>query len=284
MRHTIEVLLTEATQKLNALAPSGDTARLDAELLLSHVLHKPRSYLFTWPEKVLNDQEVSAFHQYIDKRASGLPVAYLTGQKAFWSLELQVNPNVLIPRPDTELMVELALSKTLPRDAVVADLGTGSGAIALAMAVERPNWHIYATDQSTDALATATDNAKANDIKNVTFLSGSWCNALGNTRPHMIVTNPPYIRQDDHHLKQGDVRFEPLSALASGSDGLGDIRQIIAESAHQLQPGGWLLIEHGFDQGKTVSEILASHGYNNICIEQDLAGHDRVTMGRIAQH
>ncbi|MDB2384230.1 peptide chain release factor N(5)-glutamine methyltransferase [Endozoicomonas sp.] len=281
MNNTIEALLAKATQRLSSpTSSSSDTARLDAELLLSHVLQKSRSYLFTWPDKALSDEDSAAFHLHIEQRFSGLPVAYLTGQKAFWTLDLQVNAHVLIPRPDTELIVELALSQTLPDNAVAADLGTGSGAIALAMATERPNWRIYATDQSVGALATAANNAAKHDIENVTFLSGNWCQALGNKRPHIIVTNPPYIRQDDHHLQQGDVRFEPSSALTSGADGLNDIRHIVKESVRQLLPGGWLLIEHGFEQGQAVADLLDENKYRLIRTEKDLAGHDRVTLAQ----
>ncbi|MDD7805350.1 MAG: peptide chain release factor N(5)-glutamine methyltransferase [Endozoicomonas sp. (ex Botrylloides leachii)] len=282
MSTTIHELLTAAVKQLNdPLALSSDTVRLDAELLLSHVLKKPRSYLFTWPDKRVSTADTAAFHHCIGQRATGLPVAYITGKKAFWDLNLQVTPNVLIPRPDTELIVELALTKKLPDNAVVADLGTGTGAIALALARERPNWQIYATDNSMKALAVAATNAKANNIDNVTFLSGSWCYALGGLRPHIIVTNPPYIRQSDYHLQQTEIRFEPLSALASGDDGLHDIRQIISQSVNKLMPSGWLLIEHAFDQGKAVINLLNLHGYSMVSTAKDLAGHDRVTMGRI---
>ncbi len=281
MDSRIDQLLANASEQLTASPDiSGDTARLDAELLMCHVIAKPRSYLFTWPDKTLSSKEQEQFLQLIDKRATGIPVAYLTGEKAFWNLNLKVNSDVLIPRPDTELIVELALAQPIPEQALVADLGTGTGAIALAIASERPHWKVLAVDKSTEALNIAKNNARYNKIGNVSFRSGSWCQPLENNKLHMIVTNPPYIREDDHHLVEGDVRFEPLSALASGKDGLDDIRQIIKESAKQLYPKGWILIEHGYDQGEAVATLLTTEGFINVSTERDLAGHDRVTMGQ----
>ena len=278
--HTIGGLLTEAVEWLQRADLSSSTAHLDAEVLMAHVLNQPRSYLYTWPEKCVTQEQRRAFWHYVEQRVEGQPIAYLTGSKEFWGLDLTVTPDVLIPRPDTELIVELALTRTLPDNAVVADLGTGSGAIALALASERPTWEVYGVDQSSAALQVASGNAALHRLHNVTFLAGHWCEPLSKIRPHMIVTNPPYIRQNDVHLQQGDVRFEPVTALASGENGLDDIRQIVVTAKQRLLIGGWLLIEHGFDQSEHVVHLLNTQGYQGISVEQDLTGHDRVTFAR----
>ncbi len=272
----IDTVLAAATHQLHA----SPTPRLDAELLLSHTLNKPRSYLFTWPETLLNTAQREQFQQLITQRQKGVPIAYLTHERAFWNLQLKVTHATLIPRPDTERLVELALSQTLPERAAVADLGTGTGAIALALAKERPKWSLTAIDKSPDALTVAKENARYNDIDNVTFLQGSWCEPLANTTVDMIVSNPPYIRDDDPHLHSGDVRHEPRSALASGADGLQDIRLIASTAQPILKPGAWLLLEHGFDQGEEVQAILSHCGYQHVCTEVDLAGQDRVTLAQ----
>lgn len=280
MSNRIDSLIAFATSQLNNSSPSHyDTARLDAELLMSFTLKKNRAYLLTWPEQLLAKNDIAFFQQLVEQRKSGTPIAYLIGEKEFWNLQLKVNKQVLIPRPDTELLVEIALSLPIPENAVVADLGTGSGAIALAIAKENPHWHIYAVDKSLGALTIAKENAAAHAINNVSFLAGNWCQPLANNRCHMIISNPPYIKEDDIHLKEGDVRFEPRSALSSGKDGLNDIRQIIHQSAVQLIGNGWLLIEHGHDQGTDVANLFAEHGYMNIRTEKDLANHNRATFG-----
>jgi len=273
----IDTALADATRVLTDSA----TARLDAELLLTHVLEQPRSYLFTWPERLLDDAQATAFRQLVNRRRDGIPVAYLTGQREFWHLTLKVTEATLIPRPDTELLVELALD-LLPGQATVkvADLGTGSGAIALALASERPHWEVLAIDKSPEALAVARENASCHRIANTQFLEGSWCEPLAADSMTMIVSNPPYIASADPHLKEGDVRFEPMSALASGADGLDDIRQIARQALPCLIPGGWLLLEHGYDQGAPVRDILAHGGFTDIRTEADLASHDRVTVAR----
>ena len=273
----IDTALTEATEAMT----NSTTARLDAELLLAHVLERPRSYLFTWPERLLDDAQAAAFRHLVKRRCDGVPVAYLTGQREFWHLALNVTEATLIPRPDTELLVELALNQLPDQVAIkVADLGTGTGAIALALASERPHWDILAIDKSPEALAVARENAVLNRIANTRFLTGSWCEPLTANSMTMIVSNPPYIASTDPHLKEGDLRFEPISALASGVDGLDDIRQIARQALPCLVPGGWLLLEHGYDQGARVQEILARVGFTEIHTEADLANHDRVTMGR----
>lgn len=277
MNHRIDAILGQATEQL--VASGSETARLDAELLLSHILRKPRAFLFTWPDKTLDKGQQSRFYALIQRRGDGVPVAYLTGEKSFWDLQLTVNEHVLIPRPDTELMVELALSLPVPDDGIVVDLGTGSGAIALAMASQKPNWQVLATDKSEQALSTAKANAEGNGIHSVQFFLGSWCEPLAGKQLNMIVTNPPYIREDDPHLKTGDVRFEPLPALVSGADGLDDIRHIIQASPSLLLPGGWLLIEHGYEQGKAVAQLLERQGFCSVRTRKDLAGLERVTLG-----
>jgi release factor glutamine methyltransferase len=260
----------------------GDTPDLDAELLLCHVLNKNRAWLRAWPERILTADEQAAFETLITRRAAGEPVAYLTGSRAFWSLELRVTPATLIPRPDTETLVEWAL-ELIPPDAAwpIADLGTGSGAIALALGRERPHCRITATDASTEALAVAQENAARNQIGNVTFLPGIWYAPLAGRRHHLIVSNPPYIAAADPHLGQGDLRYEPLTALAAGPDGLDDIRLLVAGAPHHLEAGGWLLLEHGYDQGTTVRALLQQHGYREVQTRRDGAGHERVSGGRI---
>lgn len=273
----IDTSLTQATQTL----ASGTTARLDAELLLAHVLNQPRSYLFTWPERLLSDTEATTFWRLVNQRRDGVPVAYLIGQREFWHLTLKVTEATLIPRPDTELLVELALDLQPDQAAIkVADLGTGSGAIALALASERPHWYVVAIDKSSAALAVARENAINNGIPNTKFLEGLWCDSLAAGSMSMIVSNPPYIASADPHLMEGDVRFEPISALASGADGLNDIRQIARQALPCLVPGGWLLLEHGHDQGAAVRDILTCAGFTEIRTETDLANHERVTLAQ----
>ncbi|WP_419834209.1 peptide chain release factor N(5)-glutamine methyltransferase [Endozoicomonas atrinae] len=282
----IDTSLAEASRMLSA----SPTPRLDAELLLAHILDKPRSYFFTWPEALLTSEQMDSFFKLIDQRKAGHPVAYLTGQREFWSLQLKVSKATLIPRPDTELLVELALGLALNLEIAphqntkpktkIADLGTGTGAIALALAKERPDWEVTAIDKSPDALAVASENAVINGIGNTVFIEGSWCSPLAKSSMDIIVSNPPYIRSNDPHLKEGDVRYEPLSALVSGVDGLDDIRDIAEQSLQSLKPGGWVLLEHGYDQGSPVQTILSQAGFTQIRTETDLAGHDRVTLAR----
>lgn len=252
--------------------------RLEAELLLVHALGKPRSWLIAHADDALDDAQASTFSALVERRRQGEPVAYITGHRGFWTLELEVTPATLIPRPETELLVELALARMTPR-ARVADLGTGSGAIALAIARESPAASVVATDASAEALAVAQRNASRHGIRNVRFVQGDWLMPLAGERFDVIVSNPPYIEADDPHLGQGDLRFEPASALASGADGLDDIRRIVAQARDHLRPGGWLLMEHGWNQGGAVREILASAGYREVLTVQDLEQRDRVSGG-----
>jgi len=261
----------------------GAEARHDAELLLLHVLQRPRSWLFAHATDPLPATDQAAFEALLARRAAGEPVAYLTGRRGFWTLDLEVDPATLIPRPETELLVEQALERLPPdRDLQVADLGTGSGAIALALASERPRAQVLATDASRDALAVAARNAARHALGNVRFAEGGhdWYAPLQGAHFDLIASNPPYIASDDPHLAQGDLRFEPATALASGADGLDDIRRIVDGGQAHLLPGGWLLIEHGWDQGDAIRALFEPAGYLEVQTVQDLEQRDRVTLGR----
>jgi|SaaInlStandDraft_4_1057021.scaffolds.fasta_scaffold01003_6 release factor glutamine methyltransferase len=272
----IKELLSQAR---NALTDS-DTAQLDAELLLSHQLNKSRTWLHTWPDELIAKESARAFNQLILRRQNGEPIAHIIGKQSFWSLELKVTAETLIPRPDTELLVEEALS-TIPDDhpCTIADLGTGSGAIALAIASERPNALITATDQSEAALQIAAENAAAHQLSNVTFKQGSWFEPLQQQPFDLILSNPPYIAEGDPHLSQGDVRFDPDSALSSGSSGLDDLQQIISEAPQHLKTEGRLIVEHGYDQGKAVRSLFEQHHYRTVTTRRDLAGAERISYG-----
>lgn len=278
MSTSIEQSLRSAQQHLSH---QQDNARLEAEILLAHVLDCSRTRLHTWPEQVLSEKQEEAFQALIERRLKGEPIAYITGQRGFWDMELSVTPDTLIPRPETECLVELALER-LPEDAhwQIADLGTGNGAIALALARERPHCHLVATDLSAKALAVARDNAQRLGVNNIRFQNSHWFAALNDSRFEMIVSNPPYIHPDDPHLRQGDLRFEPGSALRSGSDGLEDIRHIARAARAHLAPPGWLLLEHGYDQGPTVTALLNELGYQEVSVYQDLSRNDRVSIGK----
>lgn len=269
-------LLAAATGHL-----AGADSRIEAERLLAHVLGRSRAWLFAWPEFEPSAAQRACFEQLVDARRRGEPIAYLTGRREFWSLDLAVTPDVLIPRPETELLVELALARIAPdRDCVVADLGTGSGAIALALARERPRARVLATDASMAALAVARGNAERLGIANVAFAHGDWCAAIGDARFDLIVSNPPYIEAGDPHLGAGDLRYEPASALVSGSDGLDAIRAIVAAAPAHLVRGGWLLLEHGWDQAGRVHELLSAQDFADVHSMCDVGGHERVTLAR----
>lgn len=266
-----DALLT-ATQRL------GD--RVDAEVLLAYALSKSRSWLIAHADDVLSAEHASAYTVLVEQREAGEPVAYITGRRGFWTLDLEVTPATLIPRPETELLVELALER-LPLDAAaeVLDLGTGTGAIALAIAQERPLARVTATDASAETLAVAQRNAERHGLKNVSFVHGDWFAPLAAQRFDVIVSNPPYIESHDPHLNQGDLRFEPMSALASGEDGLDDIRRIIRGAGQYLASDGWLLLEHGWHQGEAVRTLLSEASFTKVSTTRDLEERDRVTGG-----
>ncbi|NJN45514.1 MAG: peptide chain release factor N(5)-glutamine methyltransferase [Candidatus Competibacteraceae bacterium] len=273
----IAALLQEAQANLSAVS---DTPNLDAEVLLSHALQRSRSYLHAWPERLPGNSARACFALLLERRLRGEPIAYLVEQREFWSLNLKVTPATLIPRPETELLVELALQRIATDSAaLVADLGTGSGAIALAIAQERPHARLIATDRDSAALAVAKDNAQRLGLHNVAFRQGDWCDALGRERFAVIVSNPPYLALDDPHQQQGDLRFEPPTALVAGRDGLAAIRTIIAQAVGYLQPGGGLLLEHGYDQATDVQALLHAQGFTNLSCHQDMAGIDRACCG-----
>lgn len=262
----------------------GPDARHEAEQLLLHVLGRDRAWLFAHGDDPLPASGAATLDAWLARRASGEPLAYLLGRRGFWTLDLQVSPATLIPRPETERLVELALER-LPDDRPlrVADLGTGSGAIALALASERPLAQVVATDLSGDALRVAQANAETNRIANVAFRQGSWLAPLAGQRFDLIASNPPYIADGDPHLMQGDLRYEPPAALSSGADGLDAIREIVATTPAYLLPGGWLLLEHGWDQGEAIRALLLAAGFVDVATETDLEQRDRVTLGRVTE-
>ncbi|OCW29591.1 peptide chain release factor N(5)-glutamine methyltransferase [Pseudomonas aylmerensis] len=260
--------------------PDSPTARLDAELLLAAALGKSRSYLHTWPEKIVSSEAALTFADYLQRRRGGEPVAYILGQQGFWKLDLEVAPHTLIPRPETEMLVEAALELLPATPAKVLDLGTGSGAIALALASERPAWQVTAVDRVLEAVALAERNRQRLHLNNATVLNSHWFSALQGHAYDLIISNPPYIADNDPHLVAGDVRFEPASALVAGHDGLDDLRLIIREAPAHLNAGGWLLLEHGYDQAASVRDLLSSQGFEAVASRIDLGGHERITLGR----
>lgn len=272
-----------ATAVTGLTAAGSDSPRADAEALLAHVLARPRSFLRAWPEVPIAPEAAARFLTLVERRMHGEPVAYLSGRRGFWTLELEVTPATLIPRPETERLVELALARLPDGQRLrVADLGTGSGAIALALAAERPQIEVTATDASPAALEIARANAARLGLGNVGFACGDWCAALTGCFV-LIASNPPYLAEADAHLDRGDLRFEPRTALAAGADGLSDLRRIIDSAAEHLAPGGWLLLEHGHDQGESVPTLLRAAGYHEVECVTDLAGRPRVSLGRMAQ-
>ena len=272
----VRTLLTAAARTL-----PGAESRREAELLLAHALQRPLAWLYAHTGDAVDTAKSGAFMALVQRRSQGEPVAYLTGARAFWTLDLEVGPSVLIPRAETERLVELALER-LPEDSAarVADLGTGSGAIALAIARDRPFAQVLATDASAAALAVARGNAARLGVDNIGFARGDWCAALGAAAFDLIVSNPPYIAAGDPHLAVGDLRFEPAVALVAGDDGLAAIRTIARDAIFHLRPGGWLLLEHGWKQGAAVRDLLAAAGYIEVASERDLEDRERVSLGR----
>jgi len=274
----IKSALDKATQLLAAVSPS---ARLDAELLLIKILNVSRTFFYAHPEYTLTPTQQEQYQHLLTQRVAGTPIAYLTGTREFWSLPVHVSKDTLIPRPETELLVELTLS--LHNDtssATVLDLGTGSGAISLALASERPNWSLLACDKSEAAVNAARDNATQLGINNLNVLCSNWFDSIPIQQFDVIVSNPPYIAEQDPHLNQGDVRFEPRDALVSGHDGLDALHYLIQHSQEWLIPGGLLLLEHGFEQGSAVTAALKLCGYQDVQCWKDWQGHDRVCSGR----
>jgi len=269
---TIGALLREAARL------DSDSPLLDAQLLLCQVLHCNRTYLYTWPEKSVTDTQYLEYRALLEKRAQGVPVAHLLERQEFWSLPLKVSPATLIPRADTERLVELALDLVLPSNARALDLGTGTGAIALALASERPYWHIMAVDSQPHAVALAKENRQSLGMAAVEIIESDWFSAVTG-QFDLIVSNPPYIASDDPHLNEGDVRFEPRTALVADDDGLADLRHIVVTARAYLREGGYLLVEHGADQGSAVAEFFTAAGYLQVATFKDLAGRDRVTLG-----
>ena len=274
----IQNALKSATKCLLA---TSDSAVLDAEVLLSHVLEKPRSHLRAWPEKELPEKEYTKFLQLMDQRQQGVPIAYITGKREFWSRDFKVTPDVLIPRPDTELLIELSLNLMANKPkARLIDLGTGSGIIAITLSAERPDLEIFATDRSTKALTIAKQNATNHQIKNIHFSQSCWFDEIALSKFDLVISNPPYIEDNDPHLSLGDIRFEPESALIAADQGLKDIKTISNQARKYLKASGTLLIEHGFNQQTAVQAIFNSYKYSNIKTHTDLSGNPRVTTGQ----
>ena len=270
----IEAALAGAIERLQQVS---DSPRLDAELLLARALDVQRSYLFAHPEDAMDPAAADRFAATLESRAGGLPMAYITGEKEFWSMTLIVSPDTLVPRPETELLVDQALQRISRRaELQVLDLGTGSGAIALAIAKERPACHVVATDISTAALAVAAENARRQGAANLEFLRGNWIEPVADLSFDLVVSNPPYVASADPHLDK--LQHEPRSALAAGSDGLDAIREIANSAAAVLKPGGSLLLEHGDKQADPVAAILDAAGWSEIENVNDLAGLPRVTI------
>ncbi len=273
--------LNAALQAATELLTESASAALDAEVLLCLVLQKQRSYLRTWPEQDLPANLALQFWALIEQRQQGTPVAYLTGYREFWSRDFLVTPDVLIPRADTELLIELCLA-LIPTDkpCKIIDLGTGSGIIAITLAAERPLAELTGTDLSLAALAIAKANAAHHQITNVQFYQSDWFTSVPDGSYQLIVSNPPYIAEHDEHLQLGDLRFEPRSALSAAESGLADIRMITKQAYPRLESGGYLLIEHGYDQQQQVQRIFNDCHYQQIQTITDLAGLPRVSYGQ----
>jgi len=277
MPTTIKTLLAHAA---DTLSKHSDSPLLDAEVLLGFVLGKPRTYLRAWCDNTLTDQQKAAFTALVQQRLQGVPIAYLTGTREFWSRDFYVTPDVLIPRPDTELLIELSLERIAKRPCRVLDLGTGSGIIAVTLAAECPYIEVVAVDKSLAALQVAQHNAEQHQLGNVQFYQSDWFSNIPQQTFDLIVSNPPYIAQHDAHLQQGDVRFEPKTALIAEQDGLSDIRNIVATAKNYLVPAGHLLIEHGYDQQDAVQTIFHAAQYAKVHIYTDLSNQPRVTYGQ----
>ncbi|NEX88393.1 peptide chain release factor N(5)-glutamine methyltransferase [Aeromonas rivipollensis] len=275
--------IQQARAHIMATLAEGESPRADADALLCHLLACRRSYLMTWPERELDAAQQATLQAWLDRRLAGEPIAHLIGEREFWSLPLKVSPATLIPRPDTEVLVEQALARLPAGPCALLDLGTGTGAIALALKSERPDADVWAVDRMPDAAALARANSAALGLP-IEVRDGSWFEPLSDApRFAMIVSNPPYIDGADPHLEEGDVRFEPRSALVADEQGLADIRLIVAGALAHLCPGGWLLLEHGWEQGALVRQLLLQQGYCQVETVRDYGDNERVTLGRLAQ-
>jgi release factor glutamine methyltransferase len=271
--------LTFGIQQLQG--PQNSDSRLEAQLLLAHTLERDRSWLYAWPEYELNEEQERSYLGLLSRRAKGIPIAYITGEREFWSLPFKVTEDTLIPRPETELIVATVLQLADHDQSIsLLDLGTGSGAIAITLASEHPSWSITATDASRKALTVAETNARQLGTPHIHFVQGDWFDPLEkNSKFHIIVSNPPYVAEHDAHLQSGDLRYEPPGALSSGLDGLRDLRQIIAQAPAMLHAGGWLLVEHGMDQAGSARKLFQDADFCEISSKTDLAHRERITMG-----
>jgi len=275
---TIQQALQQALQNLAEISP---TARLDAQVLLSHILQCNTAHLLAWPEKKLSQEQLTNYRHLIQQRQQGVPVAHLTGSREFWSLNFSVNDSTLIPRPETETLVEFILDKFNDREKIkLLDMGTGTGAIAISIATEKPGWEIFASELSADALKLARDNSNSHQSSNITFIHSDWFNNIKYNDFDIIVSNPPYIANDDPHLSAGDVRFEPQSALSAGAAGMDDIEYLCRHAKNHLKKNAWLIIEHGYNQKQLVADCFAENGFTRIEQTQDLSGHIRMTAGK----
>lgn len=270
-------LLRQAAARL---APVSESARLDAELLLARVLGRDRTWLFTWPDREVDQAPEIAFRSLLDERIAGKPVAWLLGEREFHGHLFRVTPDTLIPRPDSELLVETTLRLLPETTQRLADLGTGTGAVGISLALARPAWRLILTDIHAETLTVAQENAARLGATQVQCRLSDWLEQVP-AELDAIVSNPPYVAEQDPHLQQGDVRFEPRRALVAGSDGLDAIRVIVMQAPEKLRPGGLLALEHGYDQGEAVRALLGAAGFRAPVTEQDLAGRDRVTHGRL---
>ncbi|TVU89727.1 peptide chain release factor N(5)-glutamine methyltransferase [Vreelandella titanicae] len=281
---TLDALLQQAAQRL--LAAGSCSPRVDAEVLLCHVLGRDRTWLYTWGDKACPLWEQARFDALIAARVQGTPVAYLTGEREFWGLRLATSPDTLIPRPDTETLVERALGCVTQPTGRMLDLGSGTGAIALAFASEQPDWQVVGVDLRFEAVTLATRNAQALAITNAQFLQSDWFDALEAFEEadkcfDIVVSNPPYIAANDPHLSAGDVRFEPRSALVADAEGMADLLHLVHAAQHYLTASGWLLLEHGYNQADKVRSALKSAGYQSVESIRDLGGYERVTLGHL---
>jgi release factor glutamine methyltransferase len=285
----LDALLADAAAHL--AAAGSPSARLDAEVLLCHLLGVDRTWLYTWGDREADAVTIERFRTLLARREADEPVAYLVGEREFWGLRLATEPSTLIPRPDTETLVEAALEKAEAPRGRLLDLGTGTGAIALAFASERPGWAVLGVDLRPEAVDLALRNAARLGIANAAFRRSDWFAALADGRGEgaeverfaLIVSNPPYLADDDPHLVRGDLRFEPVSALVAGDKGLADLRHLVRAAGDYLEPGGWLLLEHGAEQGRAVRQALNEAGYRDVASRRDLAGHERVSLGCLGE-